>query len=220
MGARATLVGIVGHSPILDAFPLGPPLMAGIEAACGPSVAVRNMTWSPIHIVQRFQDPGAERFDRVILVGAASAAARPGRVAAHRWRGGTLPAAALQERVYEGVTGVVDIENTLAIGDHFGVWPAETFTVEADLPADAFGRMVIADSEGWADDASLTAHLGFSPEAMRRDLIALTAALARDGARADVELVDKTVETFAPVVPFIRNHAVSHAAPPAAGGRE
>lgn len=205
----ATLVGIVGYTPVLDAYPLGPRLMDGLtRALAGSAATVENMTWGPIHIVQRFQEADAAPFARLVLVGAASTAPEPGRVRAFRWAGGRLPEADLQERVYEGVTGVVDIENTLAIGDHFGVWPAETFTVEADLPADAFGRMVIADSEGWTDDDALTAHLGFSPEAMRQALVEQAAALALEGARAGVPLTQKSAETFVPVVPFVRNHAV------------
>ena len=216
-----TLVGIVGYTPVLPIFPLGPRLMAELkDAVAGLNVAVENMTWGPIHIVQRFQAPDAAQFDRVVLVGAASAAPDPGRVSAYRWRGGELPEADLQERVYEGITGVVDIENTLVIGDHFRIWPEEMFTVEAELPADAFGRMVIADSEGWADDPALKAHLGFSPNEMRRKLVDFSTAIARDGARSDIPLSDKSAETSTPVVPFIRNHAVSRSLESTAGDRE
>ena len=204
-----TLVGIVGYTPVLEVFPLGPRLMAGLEdALLGQDFVVENMTWGPIHIVQRFQEPHAERFERVVLVGAASNAPTPGAVQAYRWRGGSLPEVELQERVYEGITGVVDIENTLVIGDYFGVWPEETFSVEADLPGDAFGRMVIAESEGWADNAALTSHLGFSPDHMRDALIVNCTAIARDGDRANVPLIDKSAEMSAPIVPFIRNHTI------------
>ncbi|MEM9223143.1 MAG: hypothetical protein AAGB11_12170 [Pseudomonadota bacterium] len=209
MGQPRALIGIVGYTPVLDVFPLGPHLMTAVEERVRDAdVCVENMTWGPIHIVQRFQEPGAERFSRLVLIGAASTAPRPGAVRAFRWRGGKLAEADLQERVYEGITGVVDIENTLVIGDYFGVWPDETFTVEADLPADAFGRMVIADSEGWADDPALDAHLGFSPKKMREKLAEIAADLALLGSRSSVPLRDKSVETFTPVVPFIRNHTV------------
>ncbi|XWN32848.1 MAG: hypothetical protein ROR55_07120 [Devosia sp.] len=208
MGLR-TLIGIVGYTPVLEVFPLGPHLMTALnEAVADTAVTVENMTWGPIHIVQRFQEPDAERFARVVLVGAGSSAPQPGKVRAFRWAGGTMDEETLQERIYEGITGVVDIENTLVIGGHFGVWPAETYTVEADLPADAFGRMVIADSEGWADDAALTAHLGFSPLAMRSTLAQTAAAIALHGDKADTTITEKSVATFTPVVPFIRNHTV------------
>ena len=121
------LIGIVGFSPVIDSYPLGPKLMDSLNArlADHPEVAVENMTWSPIHVVQRFQDEGAVRPRRLVLVGVAAVSIAPGRVRSFRWSGGAVPAAAMQERIYEAVTGVVDIENTLIIGSHFKVWPDE-----------------------------------------------------------------------------------------------
>ena len=159
-----TLIGIVGYTPVLDCYPLGPRLMAKLETSFAdrPDVVIENMTWGPIHIVQRFQDPEVEAPDRLILIGSASTSQEPGKVDVYRWAGGPLPEQVIQERIYEAVTGIVDIENTLVIGDHFGIWPKDCFSIEVDMQADAFGRMVIADNEGWADDLALTQHLGFS----------------------------------------------------------
>jgi hypothetical protein len=212
-GGGRTIVGIVGLTPVVEAYPLGPRLEAELaaELAPWPQIAVENMSWSPLHIVQRFEDANTTPtapIARVVLVGAASASTSPGTVAAFRWGGGRTPDAVLQERIYEAVTGIVDIENTLLIGDHFGVWPAECFTVEADLPADAFGRIVIADSQGWSDEPSLAHHLGFSPRAVRRALVETAVALARDGAASHVPLSDKTAAGCASVTSFLRNVAV------------
>jgi len=203
----AVLIGIVGYTPVVDAYPLGPKLMAALEArlAGRDDIAVENMSWGPIHVVQRFQDEGAARPRRLVLVGAASVSSSPGRVRAFRWMGGSLPAQAMQERMYEAVTGIVDIENTLIIGTHFGVWPDEAYCVEVDLAADTFGRMVIADSQGWAGDADLADHLGFSPEAAITELVETAAALALDGPRANVLVEPKSAEEFAKVEPFVRN---------------
>jgi len=54
----ATLIGIVGYSAILDSYPLGPLLMTGLKAALAdaPNVTIENFTWSPVHIVQRFEN--------------------------------------------------------------------------------------------------------------------------------------------------------------------
>jgi len=218
-GPLSTLVGIVGYSPVLDCYPLGPLLMAALEAELDavPGVRVENMTWSPLHIVQRFQDAGAERPGRLILIGGASVSTEPGTVRAFRWKGGSLPPTVVQERVYEAVTGIVDIENTLMIGEHFQVWPAECFTVEVDLPPDVFGRMVIADNEGWADDDALTEHLGFSPARTTAAIATQAAALARSGQSAAVALSAKSAHTLAPVRPFIRNFTREPQATGAAG---
>jgi len=59
------------------------------------------------------------------------------------------------------------------------------------MPANTFGRMVIADSENWGDDASLEHHLEFSSARMREEIAMLTAALALQGVNAEVTLEDK-----------------------------
>lgn len=197
-----TLVGIVGFSTLPRSFPLGPGLMAGLRAR-RPDVQVENMTWGPMHVVQRFQQPDVPKPDRVVLIGAASVCHRPGAVAAYRWCGGTLPAIEMQERIYEAVTGVVDLENTLMIGTHFAIWPEATWSVEADLPADTFQRMVIAESERRADSALLAAELGFSPATVIEELIAAAA-----GVLAGVASASKSAETLVKLTPFAQNAAL------------
>ncbi len=197
-----TLIGIVGFSTLPAAFPLGPVLMAGLRARL-PGVQVENMTWGPMHVVQRFQQADVPRPDRVVLVGAAAICRTPGAVAAYRWQGGALPPVEMQDRIYEAVTGIVDLENTLMIGTQFGIWPEVAWSVEADLPADTFQRMVMAESEGWADDAALAAHLGFSPAAVTAALIAATA-----GVLAGDATPGKRAETLVKLTAFTQNVAL------------
>ena len=201
------LIGIVGFSPVIDAFPLGPKLMDALKARLQdrPDVAVENMTWSPIHVVQRFQDEGAVRPRRIVLVGAAAVSAVPGQVRGFRWTGGSVPAAAMQERIYEAVTGVVDLENTLIIGSHFEVWPHDVFGVEVDLPADTFGNMVIADSLGESKGDGP----GFSPEAVIAELVEITLAFALDGPGQSAHC--KSASDCAGIRPFIRNRIAINA---------
>jgi len=198
------LIGIVGYSPVIDAYPLGPKLMAALQSkvAVRDDVMVENMTWGPIHVVQRFQDEGAVRPRRVVLIGAAATSRVPGRVRGFRWTGGDLPAAAMQERIYEAVTGVVDIENTLVIGSHFGVWPDEIFSVEVDLPADTFGNMVMADSLARKGEGVAIDH-GFSPPSVIAELAEMAAAFALQGAPAMAEA--KSAADCAKVESFTRN---------------
>ena len=198
------LIGIVGFSPVIDSYPLGPKLMDSLNArlADHPDIAVENMTWSPIHVVQRFQDEGAVRPRRLVLVGVAAVSIAPGRVRGFRWTGGAVPGAAMQERIYEAVTGVVDIENTLIIGSHFQVWPDEVYCVEVDLPADTFGNMVIADSRGGESDSDPA----FAPPAVIAELVETTLALALDG--SDQSAQTKSASDCAAIRPFIRNRMV------------
>jgi len=205
-GSPSILIGIVGYSPVVDAFPLGPKLMAALQdrLAGQDDVAVENMTWSPIHVVQRFQDEGAVRPRRLVLVGAAAVCARPGRVRAFRWMGGALPAQEMQERVYEAVTGIVDVENTLMIGTHFEVWPDEAYTVEVELTPDTFGRIVIADSNGTSGQV-LVDELGFVPGAVIAELTETALALALHGPDQHVSVSPKSADSLVKVEPFIRN---------------
>ncbi len=201
--AADVLIGIVGYSPVIDAYPLGPRLMDALQARLEnrPDIAVENMTWSPIHVVQRFQDEGAVLPRRVVLVGAAAVSVAPGRVRGFRWTGGAVPGAAMQERIYEAVTGVVDLENTLIIGSHFKVWPDDVFGVEVDLPADTFGSMVIADSLG--EETGSDCGPGFSPTAVIAELVEATLAFALDAPGQTAQT--KAASDCAVIRPFIRN---------------
>lgn len=205
-----TLIGIVGYSPVLDCFPLGPKLMSALESGAGElsGTRVENMTWSPIHIVQQFEDADFTPPARLVMIGASASVRQPGQVQAFRWTGGTLPDAVIQERIYEAVTGIVDIENTLQIGEYFNVWPKQCFTVEADIPPDAFGHMVMAETRGEAGDTTLTAELGFSPAKMIEAITSMAIALARHGDDAGMPIQPKSSAGLVPVAPFARNFTV------------
>jgi hypothetical protein len=204
------LVGIVGYTPVVDAYPLGPRLMAALldRLAGNADVSVEGMSWSPIHSVQRLQDEGVARPRRVVLAGAASVCTCPGRVHAFRWMGGGIqPTYAMQERMSEAVTGIVDIENTLVIGSYFGVWPGETYSVEVELPADTFGQTVIADSQGFSRQ-ELAAHLGFDPETVIKKITAMVVAFATNGSGSSVSAAPKTARDLAAIRSFIHNRIV------------
>ncbi|MGI9491785.1 MAG: hypothetical protein ACR2QF_05215, partial [Geminicoccaceae bacterium] len=205
------LIGIVGYTPVLDCYPLGPRLMSKLERSVADrtDISIENMTWGPIHIVQRFQDPDVTTPKRLILVGSAATSRKPGKVQTYRWAGGPLPEQVIQERVYEAVTGIVDIENTLVIGDHFGIWPKDCFSIEVDMQADAFGRMVIADSEGWADDPARQQHLGFSPSGMIDGIVDHTLALVKNDG-ADIALRPKSATDLASISTFTHNRLVDN----------
>jgi hypothetical protein len=208
------LIGIVGYSPVLDAYPLGPQLMLGLERRFAglEGIAIENMTWGPIHIVQHFQDDDGPRPARLILIGGSPNSASPGAVTAYKWGGGKLPAALLQERVYEAVTGIVDIDNTLAIGEHFGIWPAEVYVVEVDLPMNCFGDMVIADRDGRKADVALSALIGFSPAASIVRVVDMVAALAVGGREGEV-LALKVATPLARGASFTRHRIARHEGP-------
>lgn len=207
-----TVVGIVGYTPVVEAYPLGPRLMRALEArlAAVPSAEVQNMSWSPIHIVQQFEE--AARPTRVVLVGVAAQCRQPGRVTAWRWTGGALPDAAVHDRVYEAVTGVVDLENTLMIGARFGIWPEEVFTVEVELPAETFGTMVIAETGGLAG-AAMARAVGFGPANVVDGLARAAASLAAQGDVGEIEPREKSAGDLLPVASFLHSRAATDGRP-------
>jgi hypothetical protein len=205
------LIGVVGYSPLIKAFPLGPRLMRRLEAwPWQVAATVENMTWSPLHIVQRFQD-GSLAADRLVLIGAADVCRAPGCIACCHWQGGSLPAGVLQERMYEAVTGIVSLDNTLMIGGHFGVWPDEVLTVELDMWPQTFGEIVMAETEGAADRTALLTRLGFDPIGATEQLAQLAIACATSGAAAAVGLRPKSAGTLVPHPSF--SHTAIVAAP-------
>ena len=165
MSINKILIGIVGYSPVLDSYPLGPNLMNNLKERdwANINVDVQNMTWSPIHITQRLQENKLE-FDRVVLVGSKTISTNPGRVESYKWKSKKVDEIKIQERIFEGVTGVVSLENTLVIGDYFKIWPKEVFTVEVDLPGEVFGDIVIAENQGKSKNTDLIEILKFDPK--------------------------------------------------------
>ena len=203
-------VGIVGFSAVVDKYPLGPKLMEELKAALTEDdcYSVENFTWSPVHVVQRYQGGEMPIPDRIVLVGLASKSRDPGKVMAYRWLGGEQDPLHLQDRIYEAVTGIVDLENTLMIGSHFGIWPSECFSVELDLQPDTFGTIVMAENEGLDNENFLTEKLGFSPEKAREELVSTIVKAAKADAN-DLELIDKDASSLIPVTPFTSNHPIT-----------
>lgn len=141
------LIGIVGYYQFIRAYPLGPELMARLQAGSWPDgVSIQEMNWGPIAIVQDFQ-ASAEKFDRVVLVGAVDRGLSLGTLSCRRWAGGTLDALAVQRRVFEAVTGVISLDNLLIIGTHFGVWPKTVITVEVQLSESSLSDLVLSEIE-------------------------------------------------------------------------
>ncbi len=212
MDAPTVMVGIVGYSAVVESYPLGPKLLEELEEIFGddPNVLLENFTWSPVHIVQRLQGGEMTRPDRIVLVGLAAGSIKPGTVAVHRWIGGTQPEVKVQERIYEAVTGIVDLENTLMIGSYFKVWPNECLTVEADLAPDTFGRLVMAENKKQDSEEELTNDLGYSPIAVRAQLVEAVRQLVLDGTKATgVRIVEKNADMLLPVRSFSETHAAN-----------
>ena len=201
------LIGIVGFTPVLDCYPLGPSLMSKLEEATWPGLVttIENMSWGPLAIVQSVQASGV-RYDRAVLIGAVQRGRPVGTVCGAVWMGGALGPQLLQERIFEAVTGIVSLDNLLIIGEHFAIWPREVITVEVELPKSCFGDLVVATDGGrdGSDDADIEARLGFRPGARVDRIVALTRRVTLEGNALGLELETRSAATLMPAEAFWR----------------
>lgn len=142
---KKTLVGGVGYHFMRD-LSLGPILTERLAAMDWPEhVQVdADFSYGPVAIVQRFRcEP--ELCDKIVLFSAIERGRPFGTITAYQWQGHLPDEDEIQARVGEALTGVVDLDNLLVVGEQFDIWPDEVFVVEVE-PADL----------NWGD--------GFSPE--------------------------------------------------------
>jgi len=141
-------IGLVGYFQFVRGYPIGPDLRERLQEIYqqGDEFIIKEMNWGPIAIVQDFQ-ASTVHFDRIVLISAVDRGLESGAVKCRRWIGGKLDLQTVQERVFEAVTGIISLDNLLVIGEHFGIWPDELITVEAQLTDTAFGDLVMAEME-------------------------------------------------------------------------
>lgn len=128
----------------MRSYPFGPVFMERLCASPMPDdVAIQELNWGPVAIVQDFQS-APNRPERVVLVSAVDRGLPLGTVSSRRWIGGKIGAQAMQERMFEGVTGVVHVDNLLAIGQQFEIWPDDVLVIEVQLASTNIGDYVLA----------------------------------------------------------------------------
>ena len=141
-------IGLIGYYQFVRGYPIGPELRERLEELHrqDEDIVIMEMNWGPIAIVQDFQ-ANSISYDRIVLIAAVDRGLDAGTVTCRHWIGGKLDVLAVQERVFEAVTGVISLDNLLVIGEHFGIWPEEVITVEIQLANSAFGDLVLAELE-------------------------------------------------------------------------
>lgn len=142
------VIGLVGYYQFVRGYPIGPELKERLEELHqqDDDYVIQEMNWGPIAIVQDFQ-ASSVTYDRIVLIAAVDRGLDAGTVTCRHWIGGKLDVLAVQERVFEAVTGVISLDNLLVIGEHFGIWPEEVITVEVQLADSAFGDLVLSELE-------------------------------------------------------------------------
>ena len=207
------VIGIVGYYQFIRGYPLGPELMARLRSVPWPDgIEIREMNWGPIAIVQDFEASGVT-YDRVVLVGAVDRGLSPGTVSARRWMGGALEPFAVQHRVFEAVTGIISLDNLLVIGAHFGVWPAEVITIEAQLGESSLSDLVLGEIEvdREAGQMAIIGEKPLTPDNARmvESIVELTRRAGLGGAQDLPEMLSLTVDQLTPTAAVCHNQFIA-----------
>ena len=132
------LVGGVGYRNLRD-HSVGVAVADRLATRTWPDgVAVEDLSYNPIALVQRLEDePLDRRFERMVVVAGVSRPGRaPGTIEAYRWDGVLPSPEAVQAAVAEAVTGVISVDNTLVVTRQFGSLPPEAIVVEVEPASD------------------------------------------------------------------------------------
>ena len=125
------LIACVGYRFMRD-LSVGPnliPILSGI--AWPEGVEVCDLHFGPIHMIHWLEErPGY--YGRIVFVAAVERGRERGRVYCYRWNGALPDADEIQQRVGEGVTGVISLDNLLIVGQYFGALPADVVVVEVE----------------------------------------------------------------------------------------
>lgn len=140
VATRRVLVAGVGYRNLRD-LSLGP-LVIERFGASAPGVDLEDLSYGPIDVLFLLQRRPA--YAAAVFVAAVHRGRTPGTVARTTWRPQPMTTEALQERVAEAVTGVISIDNLLAICAHFKALPDDVVLIEIE-PAD----------EEWGEELSL-----------------------------------------------------------------
>ena len=203
-----TTIGIVGYYGFVRGYPLGPELMERLRALHWPhEVEIRELNWGPVAIVQDFQASAAKP-DRIVLVGALDRGLISGTVSCRRWAGGKLDAAGVQRRMFEAVTGVISLDNLLVIGTHFGIWPAETFSVELQWPESGLGDLVLGELDLGQGRVVGESPLSADNERAVNELLAAIRCVAVDGDGGSFAMDRLTAEALTPVAAVLHHRFV------------
>ena len=125
------LVACVGYRFMRD-LSVGPDLVPTLSQLDWPAgVEVCDLHFGPIHMVHWLEERPAY-YERIVFVAAVERGRERGRVYCYRWDGALPDAEEIQQRVGEGITGVISLDNLLIVGQYFGALPADVVVVEVE----------------------------------------------------------------------------------------
>ena len=138
--SKKTIVGTVGYH-ILGNHSLPPMLLPHLKELNLPEyVAVEELNWGPVAVVQMFE---AEQppYERVIILCAIERLGRSiGQVDVFQWKGRLPDEGQIQACVGDAATGVISVENLLVIGEYFKIWHDEVYLVDVEPGPEVAGE--------------------------------------------------------------------------------
>ena len=128
----------------------------------------------------------------------------------------------MQRRVFEAVTGVISLDNLLVIGAHFGIWPRELITVEAQLSENCLSDLLLTEIDASGASGKRTV-IGEQPltagnDAIVNRIVGSARRAALDSVESLAELCPLTADQLAPPA-RITHHRFTNGAGAAAGDR-
>ena len=139
VGSGRVLVAGVGYQNLRD-LSAGLLVLEKLErlGPLGDRVDLEDLSYGPIDVLFFLQRRGP--YAAAVFVTGSKRDRSPGSVEQRRWDFPVIAPDALQDRVVEGVTGVISLENLLHICGHFGALPPEVTLVEVEPADDGWGE--------------------------------------------------------------------------------
>lgn len=211
MNEPRIIVGTIGCYPFVRGYPLGPEFLERLRASPWPADArIREMNWGPVAVVQDMQ-AAPEPPERVVLVTAVDRGQSIGSVHCRRWLGGAMDVQEVQARMFEAVTGVIHIDNLLAIGEYFQVWPGQTITVEVQLPYAHVGDYILDELASNNGEPGVVGEraLRLEMQQMVSRLVTLTRRAVLEGMQGLPDLEPLYAYDLTPVAEFCQNRVLA-----------
>lgn len=207
-------LGLVGYYQFIRGYPLGPELKERLDVLDWPEhdVEIKEMNWGPVAIVQDFQ-ANATVYDRIVLISAVQRGGKPtGTVTCRQWTAGALEVLAVQDRIFEAVTGIISVDNLLVIGENFGIWPKELIVIEVELPDDSVGNLVLKELHHDQETGETTI-VGDNPMAENdmkivQEIVALADLAVRKGLAGLANVVPLSVNDLNPLADVCHNQLI------------
>ncbi len=207
-------LGLVGYYQFIRGYPLGPELKDRLDTLSWPEheVEIKEMNWGPVAIVQDFQ-ANPTVYDRIVLISAVQRGGKStGTVTCRQWTGGKLDVLAIQDRIFEAVTGIISVDNLLVIGEHFGIWPKELIVIEVELPDESVGNLVLGELHHDQETGETTI-IGDNPMAEKdlkivQEIVALTEMAVRGGLAGLPKVVPLSVKDLNPLADVCHNQLI------------